>query len=84
MTKSEEAVRATLTEALDDRDVGELNDDYLLRDLDIDSLKWATVVIKLEQELGVDSFAQQTEYTVPNTVGEFVEMYTSIVKTEGD
>ena len=83
MTKTEKVVKAALAEELVDRDVGELGADRPLRDLNMDSLAWAMVVIKLERELGVDPFAEQTEYSVPNTVGEFVEMYTNTVQGDG-
>jgi acyl carrier protein len=53
----------------------ELSDDTILLDSGLDSLGFAILVTKLEEELGYDPFVQMTEPVYPRTLGEFVEIY---------
>jgi acyl carrier protein len=53
----------------------EVPDDLVLLDSGLDSIGFATLVAKLEEELGFDPFVQMDEPVYPRTFGEFVEIY---------
>lgn len=53
----------------------EVPDDLVLLDSGLDSIGFATLVAKLEEELGYDPFVQMDEPVYPRTFGEFVEIY---------
>ena len=52
-----------------------LDDDLSLHETGFDSLAFAILVARLEDELGVDPFTAAKEYFFPVTFGDFVELY---------
>jgi acyl carrier protein len=56
------------------RKLTELSDNLPLMDTGLDSLCFAIVVARLEEELGVDPFSA-TDARFPVTVGEFIHFY---------
>lgn len=52
-----------------------LNDDMVLLDCGLDSLCFAIVVARLEDELGYDPFASAEDVEFPITFGDFVQVY---------
>ena len=52
-----------------------LSDDMVLLDSGLDSLCFAIVVAKLEDELGCDPFATSDDVEFPVTFGDFVRFY---------
>jgi aryl carrier-like protein len=52
-----------------------LHDDLALLDSGLDSLCFALLVARLEDQLGSDPFTASHEVTFPVTVGDFVELY---------
>ena len=74
-------IRTTITETLtelfeeDDLDVPELVDDLVLLDTELDSLGFAFLVTRLDDELGFDPFSLMDEPVYPVTFGEFVGVY---------
>ncbi|MCG8422628.1 MAG: acyl carrier protein [Proteobacteria bacterium] len=54
---------------------GELVDDSILLDTGMDSLGFATVVAKLDNEIGYDPFTLMTTPFYPKTYGEFIGIY---------
>ena len=55
--------------------VKELNEDTVLLDCGLDSLGFAVVVAKLEEDLGYDPFVIMEESVYPNTLIEFIDLY---------
>lgn len=55
--------------------VPELHDDTVLLDSGLDSLGFAIVVTRMEEELGYDPFSLTDEPVYPETFGEFVRFY---------
>lgn len=57
-----------------------LTDDLVLLDCGLDSLCFAVIAARLEDELGLDPFndSENTEY--PVTFGEFVRLYEDAVR----
>jgi acyl carrier protein len=58
-----------------DKQLAPLNDDLLLLDSGLDSLCFAIVVARLEDELGVDPFTTAEDAYFPVTLGEFMRFY---------
>jgi acyl carrier protein len=56
-------------------DVPELQDDTVLLETGLDSLGFAVLVVRLEEELGFDPFMMAEEAYYPRTFGEFVTFY---------
>lgn len=52
-----------------------LTDDIVLLDSGLDSLGFAILVARLEEELGFDPFVEMKEAVYPTTFGEFVAIY---------
>jgi acyl carrier protein len=52
-----------------------LNADTVLLDSGLDSLCFAIIVARLEDELGVDPFTAAEDVFFPVTLGEFVKFY---------
>jgi acyl carrier protein len=52
-----------------------LTDDTVLLDCGLDSLCFAILVTRLEDELGFDPFATADEVQFPVTFGDFVQFY---------
>ena len=55
--------------------VSDLNEDTVLLETGLDSMGFATLVARLDQELGVDPFTMTNEVIYPQTFGEFVRLY---------
>ena len=55
-------------------------DDLPLLDSGLDSLCFAIVVSRLEDEFGVDPFSASQDAAFPETVGAFVKFYEDAVK----
>jgi acyl carrier protein len=58
-----------------DKKLAPLTDDLVLLESGLDSLCFAIIVARLEDELGVDPFSESDEITFPVTVGDFVRCY---------
>lgn len=52
-----------------------LSDELGLLDTGLDSLCFAIIVARLEDELGVDPFSGDEEIDFPVTVGDFIRLY---------
>ena len=52
-----------------------LSDELGLLDTGLDSLCFAIVVARLEDEWGIDPFSTEDEIDFPVTVGDFIRLY---------
>jgi acyl carrier protein len=52
-----------------------LSDELVLLESGLDSLCFAILVVRLEDELGVDPFSQSEELVYPVTLADFVNLY---------
>ena len=52
-----------------------LNDDLVLLDSGLDSLCFAVLVARLEDNLGLDPFTASDDVAFPVTLGDFVQVY---------
>jgi acyl carrier protein len=57
-----------------------LSDDLVLLDSDLDSLCFAVIVARLEDELGIDPFSASEDMEFPVTLGDFVKVYENVPK----
>jgi acyl carrier protein len=57
------------------RSVSPLSDDLPLQESGLDSLCWAIVVARLENEFGFDPFTASDDVYFPVTLGDFVQAY---------
>ena len=57
-----------------------LSDDLALAESGLDSLCFAIIVARLEDELGVDPFSMSDEVELPRTLGDFVQLYEDAAK----
>ncbi len=55
--------------------VPELKDNTVLLDSGLDSLGFAILVARLEEELGFDPFVEMEDAVYPTTFGDFVSIY---------
>ena len=55
-----------------------LTDDLSLHETGFDSLAFAILVARLEDELGVDPFTISEDVAFPATVGDFVRAYENV------
>ena len=55
-----------------------LQDDLSLHETGLDSLAFAILVARLEDDLGIDPFSLAEEASFPVTVGDFVRAYESV------
>jgi hypothetical protein len=55
--------------------IAPLRDDLILTESGLDSLCFAILVARLEDELGADPFTASEEVYFPKTLGEFVGLY---------
>jgi acyl carrier protein len=62
------------------RNLSPLSDDLVLTESGLDSLCFAVIVARLEDELGVDPFSAAEGSDFPVTLGDFVEAYESVLK----
>ena len=58
-----------------DKALGRLAPETVLLDSGLDSLCFAIIVARLEDQLGVDPFTQSEDVYFPVTLGEFVKFY---------
>ena len=57
------------------KELAPLSDELVLLDSGLDSLCFAVIVARLEDELGVDPFSASGDVDFPLTVGEFIRFY---------
>jgi acyl carrier protein len=57
------------------RRLARLHDELALLDSGLDSLCFAILVVRLEDELGVDPLGESEAEEPPRTYGEFVQLY---------
>ena len=50
-------------------------DDLVLLETELDSLGYAVLVTRLEEQLGFDPFSMMDEPVYPTTLGEFIGVY---------
>ena len=62
------------------KELPSLSDDMVLLDSDLDSLCFAVIVARLEDELGVDPFSASEDIEFPVTLGDFVKIYEDVAK----
>jgi acyl carrier protein len=55
-----------------------LQDDLLLHETGFDSLAFAILVARLEDDLGIDPFTIAEDAAFPSTVGEFIRAYENV------
>ena len=55
-----------------------LNDDLSLHETGFDSLAFAILIARLEDDLGVDPFTISEDAAFPLTVGDFVRAYENV------
>jgi len=55
--------------------IAPLKDDLVLAESGLDSLCFAILVARLEDELGADPFTASDEVYFPTTLREFIELY---------
>ena len=59
-------------------DLPALNDDLSLNETGFDSLAFAILVARLEDDLGIDPFTISEDATALVTVGDFVRLYENV------
>ena len=78
-TPLETTIRALFAEVYASQNDGEtgpvLADDTVLLDTGLDSLGFAILVTRLEEDLGYDPFSLAVEAFYPQTLREFVDFY---------
>jgi acyl carrier protein len=57
-----------------------LNDGLVLLESGLDSLSFAIVVARLEDELGVDPFSEDEDVEIPITLIDFIRIYEDATK----
>ncbi|MBR0800944.1 acyl carrier protein [Bradyrhizobium jicamae] len=55
-----------------------LKDDLPLQNTGLDSLGFALLIARLEDELGRDPFTNPDEFVFPDTIGDFVRAYENV------
>lgn len=77
MTNLRNQIIAAIKETADVRgsEIGALDDDTVLLESGLDSLGFAILVARLEEELGYDPFVMMDEPVYPRTLSEFIEIY---------
>ena len=55
-----------------------LNDDLSLHETGFDSLGFAILVARLEDELGIDPFTISEDTAFPLTIGDFIRAYENV------
>ena len=66
---------AEIAENTDCSLVEDLQDNTVLLESGLDSLGFAILVARLEEELGRDPFTEMEDVVYPRTLGEFVSIY---------
>jgi acyl carrier protein len=59
-----------------------LEDDLSLHETGFDSLAFAMLVARLEDELGVDPFTLSPEAIIPVTIGDFIKAYDNVLSSD--
>jgi len=62
------------------RELAPLSQDLVLTECGLDSLCFAVIVARLEDELGIDPFSAAEAADFPVTLGDFIEAYENVVK----
>jgi acyl carrier protein len=62
------------------KELPQLSDDLVLLDSDLDSLCFAVIVARLEDELGVDPFSASEDIEFPVTLSDFIRIYEAVAK----
>ena len=77
MTDLRAKIITAIQETAEDRgsDIKTLNDDTVLLDSGLDSLGFAILVARLEEDLGYDPFVLMDQPVYPRTLAEFVQIY---------
>lgn len=77
MTSLRNQIITAIKETADMRgtEIGALKDETVLLESGLDSLGFAILVARLEEELGYDPFVMMDEPVYPRTLGEFIEIY---------
>jgi acyl carrier protein len=57
--------------------VAEITDETVLLESGLDSLGFAILVARLEEELGFDPFSEMDEAVYPSTFAQFVDVYSN-------
>ncbi|MFN7834414.1 MAG: phosphopantetheine-binding protein [Burkholderiaceae bacterium] len=73
-----EKILTALRDTADQRDtalIADFNDDTVLLESGIDSLGFAILVTRLEEDLGYDPFVLMDEPVYPRTFGDFLAIY---------
>ena len=65
----------------EDKEVPVLHDDDVLLESGLDSLGFAVLVTRLEESLGYDPFTEMDEPVYPQTLGDFVDVYSRHART---
>ena len=60
------------------RNLPELTDDLVLHESGFDSLCFAILVARLEDELGADPFTASDDAVFPVTLGDFIKAYENV------
>lgn len=55
-----------------------LEDDLTLHETGFDSLGFAILVARLEDDLGIDPFTMSNDASFPLTIGDFIEAYENV------
>lgn len=58
-----------------DKKLAPLDDNLVLLESGLDSLSFAIIVARLEDDLGYDPFVESDEIAFPVTVGDFIRFY---------
>ena len=77
MTNLRNKIKTAIQETADMRgtEVDDLMDETVLLESGLDSLGFAILVARLEEELGYDPFVMMDVPVYPRTLSEFVEIY---------
>ena len=80
MSEIRTKIVAAMKQIADEQKVSlpELQDDLLLNETGFDSLAFAILVARLEDELGMDPFSISEEAIYPVTIGDFFRAYQSV------
>ena len=63
-----------------DKELAPLSDDLVLLESGFDSLCFAVLVARLEDQLGLDPFTSSDDVYYPVTLGEFIRFYEDAAK----
>ncbi len=66
--------------AQQNKKIASLNEDTVLMNSGLDSLCFAVLVARLEDQLGVDPFSTAEDSSFPVTLGDFVRLYENAEK----